>query len=56
MRSPYKAKRCKDRLGPRDAVLLHLGTSDADEGLYPVPKANRARLGSGFNGAIVDAK
>ena len=56
MRSPYKAKRCKNRLGPRDAVLLHLGTSDADEGLYPVPKARGGRLRNRFEGAIVYAK
>jgi len=56
MRSPYKAERIQDRLGPRDAVFLHLGTSYADECLYPVPKARRGRLRNRSNCAIVHAK
>ena len=56
MRSPYKAKRSKYRLGPRDAVFLHLGTSNADESLYPVPKARRGRPRNWTYCTVVDAE
>jgi hypothetical protein len=55
MRSPYKAKRPHNTLKPRDAVFLHPGTSYADKGLYPVPKACRGRLWNWSHCTIVDA-
>lgn len=56
MRSPYKAKRSKNGLKPRDAVFLHLVTGYADKGLYPVPKAGRGRLRDRSYRAIVNTK
>ena len=56
MGPPYEEERLKDRLGPRDAISLHLGTGYTNEGLHPVPKARRGRFRNWFYCAIVDAK
>ena len=56
MRSPYKAKRSKNGLRPRNAVFLHLETCYADKGLYPIPKTGRGRLRNWSYCTIVDTK
>ena len=56
MRSPYKTKRFKNGLKPRDTVFLHPGTGYANKGLYPVPKAGRGRLRNRSYCTIVDTK